>query len=117
MPELAEVEYYRKQWNPGLGRPVRAVLVHEHAKIFRGTDVGALQGALTGATLLSSQAAAKQMLFRFSNNKRACHVDSKRTSLAVDGWLGVHLGLTGALRAESPGYAPQRHDHLVLATD
>ena len=34
MPELAEVEYYRKQWNPGLGRPVRAVLVHERAKIF-----------------------------------------------------------------------------------
>jgi formamidopyrimidine-DNA glycosylase len=117
MPELAEVEYYRKQWNPGLGRPVRAVLVHEHAKIFRGTKVRSLEAALTGATLRSSQAAAKQMLFCFSNNKRPRHVDGKSTNLAVDGWLGVHLGMTGELRAEPHGYAPQKHDHLVLATD
>jgi formamidopyrimidine-DNA glycosylase len=101
MPELAEVEYYRKQWNPGLGRPVRAVLVHERAKIYRGTDLSALRSALTGATLRSSQAAAKQMLFRFG----------------PDNWLGVHLGMTGELRTEPPGYTPQKHDHLVLATD
>jgi formamidopyrimidine-DNA glycosylase len=101
MPELAEVEYYRKQWNPGLGRPVRAVLVHERAKIYRGTDASALQAALTGSTLRSSQAAAKQMLFRFGTNN----------------WLGVHLGMSGELRAEPPGYAPQKHDHLVLTTD
>jgi formamidopyrimidine-DNA glycosylase len=101
MPELAEVEYYRKQWNPGLGRPVRAVLVHERAKIFRGTEVNALRTALTGATLLSSQAAAKQMLFRFSTHA----------------WLGVHLGMSGELHAEPAGYAPRKHDHLVLATD
>jgi len=117
MPELAEVEYYRKQWNPGLGRPVQAVLVHERAKIYRGTDVGALRSALTGATLLSSQAAAKQLLFCFSNNKHPRHGDGKSTNLAVAGWLGVHLGMTGELRAESPGYVPQKHDHLVLATD
>ncbi|HXA15339.1 MAG TPA: DNA-formamidopyrimidine glycosylase family protein [Opitutaceae bacterium] len=103
MPEFAEVEYYRKRWNPGLGRPVRAVLVHERAKVFRGTDVGALQAALTGATLLSSQAAAKQMLFRFRDNERVS--------------LGVHLGMTGELRAEPAGYEPQKHDHLVLVTD
>jgi formamidopyrimidine-DNA glycosylase len=101
MPELAEVEYYRKQWNPGLGRPIGEVFAHERAKIFRGTNVGTLRSVLTGASLVSSQAAAKQMLFRFSN----------RTS------LGVHLGMTGELRAEPPGYAPQNHDHLVLATD
>jgi formamidopyrimidine-DNA glycosylase len=142
MPELAEVEYYRKQWNPGLGRPVRAVLVHERAKIFRGTEVGALQAALTGATLLSSQAAAKQMLFRFSSDKctaltKAATVPSfalramegrpsvlstvasaKGEALAKDGaWLGVHLGMTGELRAEPPGYVAQKHDHLILATD
>ena len=109
MPELAEVEYYRKQWNPGLGRPVRAVLVHERARIYRGTDVGSLQAALTGATLRSSEAAAKQMLFCFGNDQR--------TRPAVAGWLGVHLGMTGELRTEPPGYAPQKHDHLVLATD
>ena len=101
MPELAEVEYYRKQWNPGLGQRVRAVLAHERAKVFRGTDVKALSTALTGAILRSSQAAAKQMLFRFDGNK----------------WLGVHLGMSGELHTEPAGYTPKKHDHLVLATD
>ncbi|HTB79993.1 MAG TPA: DNA-formamidopyrimidine glycosylase family protein [Opitutaceae bacterium] len=101
MPELAEVEYYRKRWNPALGRTIQAVLVHERAKVFRGTDVNAIRSALTGATLLSSAAAAKQMIFRFSGG----------------GWLGIHLGMSGELRAEPAGYAPQKHDHLVLVTD
>ena len=104
MPELAEVEYFRKRWNPGLGRIVRAVLVHERAKVFRGTDVAALRAGLAGAKFLSSSAAAKQMLFRF---RRA----------GGRAWLGIHLGMTGELRAEAAGYAPQKHDHLVLATD
>ena len=122
MPELAEVEYYRKQWNPGLGRPVRAVFVHERAKIYRGTNARALRSALTGATLRSSQAAAKQMLFRFDAPKaaipgKAPTVLSMARRAKEGGWLGVHLGMTGELRTEPPGYAPQKHDHLVLATD
>jgi len=121
MPELAEVEYYRKQWNPGLGRPVRTVLVHERAKIYRGTNVSTLRSALTGATLRSSEAAAKQMLFRFDTPMAAVLGKAPTVpsvALAKDGnWLGVHLGMTGELRAEPLGYAPQKHDHLVLATD
>jgi len=108
MPELAEVEFFRKQWNPGLGQAVRAVRVHAHARVFRGTDTTALRTALTGARLLSSAAAAKQMLFRFGDAKGHGH--------AGRAWLGVHLGMTGELRTEPSGYAPQKHDHLVLAT-
>ena len=98
MPELAEVEFYRQQWNPGLGRRVRAVLVHPRARVFRGCAVRDLVRQLAGATLRSSAAAAKQMLFRFSGDR----------------WLGLHLGMSGELRVEPAGRAPQRHDHLVL---
>jgi formamidopyrimidine-DNA glycosylase len=98
MPELAEVEYYRKRWDPGLTKPVQAVLLHPQAAVFRGTDPRMIERHLTGAELLSSAAAAKQMLFRFSG----------------DAWLGIHLGMTGELDLQPPGFHPRKQDHLVL---
>lgn len=98
MPELAEVEYYRKQWDVGLRRRVTAVQLHGQKRIFRGGDPRALVRALTGARLVQSTARGKQMLFRFSG----------------DNWLGIHLGMSGALRAEPAGFRPEKHDHLVL---
>ncbi|MFT3867387.1 MAG: DNA-formamidopyrimidine glycosylase family protein [Nibricoccus sp.] len=98
MPELAEVEYYRKRWDLGLNQKITEVELHPKAKIFRGCDVASLEKQLTGATLVSSEAAAKQMLFRFSG----------------DAWLGLHLGMTGELTAQSADFTPRKHDHLVL---
>ena len=98
MPELAEVEYYRRQWDPGLRCTVERVAVHEGKRIFRGEDTARLAQALKGVQLLDSEARAKQMLFRFSRGA----------------WLGVHLGMTGTLKIEPPGYVPEKHDHLVL---
>jgi len=100
MPELAEVEYYRKQWDGGLRRKIIGVALHGEKRLFRGADVARLAAVLPGAQLLASEARAKQMLFRFS--RRA--------------WLGVHLGMTGKLRAEPPDWVPAKHDHLVLFT-
>lgn len=101
MPELAEVEFFRKRWHQAAaGKIIRRVLIHGRAKIFRGTDPAALQRALTGARFVSSATAAKQMLFRFSGGS----------------WLGVHLGMTGELQVESAAYEPKKHDHLVLLT-
>lgn len=101
MPELAEVEFFRKRWAlAATGKKVTGVTVHEKARIFRGTDITGLQRTLSGATLRSSEAAAKQMLFRFNR----------------DAWLGIHLGMSGDLLVEPAGYAPRKHDHLVLAT-
>jgi formamidopyrimidine-DNA glycosylase len=102
MPELAEVEFFRKRWAlAATGKKITAVSLHETARIFRGVDTAALQRALAGATLLSSEAAAKQMLFRFTR----------------DAWLGIHLGMSGDLLVEpAAGYAPRKHDHLVLRT-
>ncbi len=98
MPELAEVEYYRKQWDCGLGAAIRAVALHPGKRIFRGANVEALQELLPGSKLRASEARGKQMLFRFSKGF----------------WLGVHLGMTGKLCAEKPDFAPGKHDHLVL---
>lgn len=98
MPELAEVEYQRRQWNPGLGQPVLAVDLHVQARVFRGCETALLKKALVGLRLRSSEAAGKQMLFCFGD----------------DCWLGIHLGMTGGLRREPPEFRPDRHDHLVL---
>ena len=98
MPELAEVEYFRKRWDPGLGQAVTAVQVHAEKRPFRGADVRSLQRRLVRQKLLRSEARGKQMLFQFSGGN----------------WLGIHLGMSGQLRVEPAGFAPEKHDHLVL---
>jgi formamidopyrimidine-DNA glycosylase len=98
MPELAEVEYFRKEWDAGLRRKIERVAAHAGKRVFRGTNVSRLIEALPGAMLLESEARAKQMLFHFSRGL----------------WLGVHLGMSGKLRVEPPGFSPRKHDHLVL---
>jgi len=98
MPELAEVEYYRQQWDPGLGGRIEAVRLHRDKRIFRGTQPEFLSKALSGTFLRRSEAHGKQMLFHFSGGH----------------WLGLHLGMTGQLRVEKPGFEPGKHDHLVL---
>src|ERR1035437_7388408 len=101
MPEFAEVEYFRKRWGQAAaGRRIIAVRLHPAAKIFRGANPAAIRRALNGAKFVSSEAQAKQMLFRFSG----------------DAWLGIHLGMSGELRVEPAGYVAQKHDHLVLDT-
>ncbi len=98
MPELAEVEYFRRRWDPGVGRKVLDVGLHAEKRIFRGNDLATLQRILPGARLIGSEARGKQMLFRFSKGV----------------WIGIHLGMTGELRHEPAGFARGKHDHLVL---
>jgi formamidopyrimidine-DNA glycosylase len=101
MPELAEVEFYRRQWDPALRAPILRIATHPQARVFRGIDeVEASFHALRGQPLLWSATHGKQMLFR----------------LGPHHWLGLHLGMTGELRLEPPDHAPLRHDHLVLFT-
>ena len=98
MPELAEVEYYRRQWNAGIGNRVIKIAQHPDKRVFRGTDTRALHRELAGARLLTSEARGKRMLFRFSN----------------ENWLGLHLGMSGKMQTARPDFRPQKHDHLVL---
>lgn len=98
MPELAEVEYYRKVWDPGLRKQITKVALHAGKRLFRGSNEKRLKAALTGAKLLGSEARAKLMCFHFSG----------------DAWLGIHLGMTGKLSVEAADFKPGKHDHLVL---
>lgn len=106
MPELAEVEFFRKRWSAGHGAKVLAVRLHEGKKVFRGCSTALLKKKLPGATLLGSKTAAKQMLFRFRGGGLS-RAESR-------GWLGLHLGMSGELRVEAPDYIPAQHDHFIL---
>lgn len=100
MPELAEVLYFSRRWRPGVGQKVARIHLHDRKRIFRGLQPGELRRFLPGQPLRAIQTHGKQMLFRFG----------------TDFWLGIHLGMTGKLSAESPGHTPEKHDHLVLYT-
>jgi len=98
MPELAEVEFFRRRWDVGAGQKILEVRINDGKRIFRGNELDTLQRTLSGAKLIGSEAHGKQMLFRFTKGA----------------WLGVHLGMIGELRHELPGFTRGKHDHLVL---
>jgi formamidopyrimidine-DNA glycosylase len=98
MPELAEVEWFRKQWDAGVGAAIVDLSLHARNRVFRGTSVESLRKRLIGEKLLSSYRRGKRISFKFSG----------------DNWLGIHLGMTGKIRIESANYRPVKHDHLVL---
>ncbi len=98
MPELAEVEWNRKQWDAGLGARLTSVELHARKRVFRETSTRQLREGLAGQTLVRSVARGKRMLFYFSH----------------DNWLGLHLGMTGSLRLAPADFVPTKHDHLVL---
>ncbi len=98
MPELAEVEYFRKQWDPGLGDTVREVALHEEKRVFRNTDPTLFADDLPGRRLTDSFRHGKQLLFSFEDRA----------------WLHISLGMTGQLRAAPADFEPEKHDHLVL---
>ena len=99
MPELAEVEFSRQQWNPGLGQKIISIHLHSQKRIFRGTSTALLARTIQGRHLRSSHAHGKQMLFRFGS----------------DAWLGLHLGMTGRLSTATTSHSPRSHEHLVSA--
>ncbi len=99
MPELAEVEFYRKEWDPGLGHKVLRVHANTGARVYRDdASPSAIAPALTGRIFRASHAHGKNLLFAFSGGL----------------WLGGHLGMSGKLLAKVADYPPERHDHLVL---
>ena len=88
MPELAEVEWYRKRWDPGLDEAVVDLALHARKRIFRGTDTSALRARLLDQKLLSSTTRGKRMLFQVSG----------------ESWLGIRLGMTGSAARRTTDY-------------
>lgn len=101
MPELAEVEYFRKQWSLGLGRRIVRVSMHPWARLFRDCEALDLARELPRSQIVDSETHGKQMLFRTSRG----------------GWLGIHLGMTGALSYVEDDAYDDRYAHLVLEVD
>ena len=101
MPELAEVEYFRKLWNPGLGLGIVRVTVHPWTRIFRDCAVAELVKGLPGSCLQASESHGKQMLFRTDRQ----------------GWLGVHLGMTGSLSYSADSDFDDRYSHFVIQVE
>lgn len=107
MPELAEVELFRRRWARAAARArILSVETHDRAAVFRGTDTAELRCALNGAMLSGSAAAAKQMIFHFRRGAGSAGASH----------LGIHLGMSGELTVRDADFAPGRHDHLVLRT-
>jgi formamidopyrimidine-DNA glycosylase len=98
MPELAEVEYFRRRWDEGVGQRVVRVELHREKRVFRGSDPDLIAKTLRGKKLLASATRGKQIAFEFSKGA----------------WLGIHLGMSGKLRVEAADFAPEKHDHLAL---
>lgn len=99
MPELAEVEYYRQQWEPALGQRIEWVHLNAASRCLRNTDSDLLLNEVPGQLLRQGLAHGKQMCWRMGQ-----------------GWLGIHLGMAGRLFCAPAPYVPHRHDHLILFT-
>jgi formamidopyrimidine-DNA glycosylase len=97
MPELAEVEWYRKQWDAGRADEIIDLKLHRKKYVFRGTGTAGLR-KLVGQKLIGSTRRGKQMLFEFSGNNK----------------LGIHLGMTGKTHVENSDFLPGKYDHFVL---
>ena len=98
MPELAEVAYYAKQWDAGLGQRVETVHLHAKARVFRDlARPESLKRVLLGKCYTERRTHGKRMYFRVG-----------------DVWLSGHLGMTGKLWCADRDYQPEKHDHLVL---
>ncbi|MEM1222936.1 MAG: DNA-formamidopyrimidine glycosylase family protein [Verrucomicrobiota bacterium] len=98
MPELAEVEYYRKRWAGAEGSLVDSVEVNAKKRVYRDADPQALVRGLEGSTLGGSSTYGKQMSFAFGSQH----------------WLGVHLGMAGRLKSVAADYQKTKHDHLLI---
>jgi formamidopyrimidine-DNA glycosylase len=110
MPELAEVEWFRKQWDAGLSHEIVDIKADSRKYVFRGTDVGALRQNLIGRTLVRSKRSGKQMLFEFSG----ANPEMIGARESIRSWVGIHLGMTGRTHIKPSNFQPGKHDHLVL---
>ncbi len=97
MPELAEVAWFARQWEPGVGSRVTKVFCRARARIFRSADPGKIRRGLEGRKLTGIKTRGKQMMFVFEDTS-----------------LGVHLGMTGELLVAGRNHELGRHDHLVI---
>jgi len=100
MPELAEVAYYGKKWDPGVNQTVTRVHTHDSARVFREFPAHKFQ-KLKGKRFKQHYHHGKQLLFQFEPNT----------------WVGIHLGMTGKLTTAALEIVPAKSEHLIIFLD
>lgn len=99
MPELPEVEITRRGLEPHLvGRRICAVVIR-NGRLRLPVPAG-LAEFLPGQTVHTVARRGKYLLFECDN-----------------GWLIMHLGMSGSLRVVPAETLPEKHDHLDLALE
>lgn len=98
MPELAEVEYFRRTWAQAEGGRIIDVHALLEKRIFREIKDSRFPEILIGARFNQSERKGKQLCFRFGGNY----------------WLGLHMGMTGRALYLKDSKAEQKYAYLTL---
>jgi formamidopyrimidine-DNA glycosylase len=103
MPELPEVEITRRGIEPHvLGQPITGVVVRERR--MRWPVPRGLERTLTGSTVRAVSRRGKYLLLECTD----------MNAPGKDGWLILHLGMSGSLRILPRGAPVKKHDHFDL---
>jgi len=101
MPELPDVETFRKYFNKtSLNREIKKAVAVK-SRVIKGISAGALQSRLTGDSFTSSDRHGKYLIASTSKNK----------------FLIMHFGMTGSLQNFNNSGEPMKHVHLLLEFD
>lgn len=98
MPELAEVEFFRKVWAPAEGSKIIDVSAYLDKRIFRDIKDQSFPKCLIGTHFQKSFRKGKQLCFLFNQ----------------DHWLGLHMGMTGKLLYSEDLNEAFKYNYLTL---
>jgi len=98
MPELAEVEFCRRQWQQELPFHIEKVITSDSSRVYRNCSPTKVQERLLGKTLVESFRHGKQLFFKTNDHL----------------WLNVHLGMTGFLCSKKQAENWKKRDALIL---
>ena len=98
MPELAEVEFFRRVWEPAEGLKVIGATANLEKRIFRKVKSKSFPKCLVGTHLRNSFRKGKQLCFVFDESH----------------WLGLHMGMTGKLRYSNDPAEEFKYNYLTI---
>jgi formamidopyrimidine-DNA glycosylase len=106
MPELPDVEGFRRVLRRAAGRPIERVDVLDPG-VLRGVDAGELRDALTGASFATPRRHGKWLIGPVRAGRR-----HRRDEPSVV----FHFGMTGSLRWDRSDAERHRHDRVVFGS-